>query len=88
MEEGPRRTSLVPLAFPCFVLCLIGMQNILDYRGGRGSFPLYGGTFAPSYSVSKTLRFFLVILLVVKGKRAKSAYGLCRGGESKSFQKV
>ena len=26
MEEVPRRTSLVPLAFPCFVHCSIGVE--------------------------------------------------------------
>ena len=37
MEEVPRRTSLGPLAFPCLVLCLIGMETegLLDYEGGR-----------------------------------------------------
>ena len=55
MEEVPRRTSLVPLAFPCVVLCLIRVETegLLDTtRGGRGSCPLYGGTFVRSYSVS------------------------------------
>ena len=27
MEEVPRCTSLIPLAFPCFVLCLIGVEK-------------------------------------------------------------
>ena len=38
MEEVPRRTSLVPLAFPCFVLRLIGLEtkNVLDYQGRAG----------------------------------------------------
>ena len=33
-----RRTSLVPLAFPCFVLCLIGMETegLLAYKGRAG----------------------------------------------------
>ena len=56
MEEVPRRTSLAPFAFPCFVLYLIGVEAWRACRlpgGGRGSFPLYGGTFARSYSVSK-----------------------------------
>ena len=26
MEEVPRRTSLAPLAFPCSVLCLVGVS--------------------------------------------------------------
>ena len=54
MEEVPCRTSLAPLAFPCSVLCLIRVETegLLDFKGrGRGSFPLYGGTFARSYSV-------------------------------------
>ena len=40
---------------PFFVLCLIGVEaeGLLDYQGRAGSFPLYGGTFARSYSVSK-----------------------------------
>ena len=38
MEEVLRRTSLVPLAFPCFILCLIGMETegLLDYQGLAG----------------------------------------------------
>ena len=38
MEEVPRRTSLVPLAFPCFVLCLIRVETegLLDYQGRAG----------------------------------------------------
>ena len=37
-EEVPRRTSLVPLAFPCFVLRLVGLEtkNVLDYQGRAG----------------------------------------------------
>ena len=37
-EEVPRCTSLVPLAFPCFVLCLIGVEakGLLDYQGRAG----------------------------------------------------
>ena len=36
--EDPRRTSLVPLAFPCFVLRLIGVEaeGLLDYQGRAG----------------------------------------------------
>ena len=38
MEEVPRRTSLVPLAFPCSVRCLIGVEaeGLLDYQGRAG----------------------------------------------------
>ena len=38
MEEAPRRTSLVPLAFPCFLHCLIGVETegLLDYQGRAG----------------------------------------------------
>ena len=38
MEEVLRRTSLVPLAFPCFVLCVIGVETEerLDYQGRAG----------------------------------------------------
>ena len=38
MEEVPRRTSLVPREFPCFVLCLIGVETegLLDYQGRAG----------------------------------------------------
>ena len=38
MDEVPRRTSLAPLAFPCFVLCLIGVETegLLDYQGLGG----------------------------------------------------
>ena len=57
MGEVPCRTLLAPLAAPCFVHRLIGwkQKGFLDFftRGGRGSFPLYGGTFVRSYLVSK-----------------------------------
>ena len=38
LEEVPCRTSLVPLAFPCFVLRLIGLEtkNVLHYQGRAG----------------------------------------------------
>ena len=38
MEEVPRRTSLVPLALPCFVLSLRGVETegLLDYQGRAG----------------------------------------------------
>ena len=38
MEEVPRRTSLVPLALPCFELCLIGVETegLLDCQGRAG----------------------------------------------------
>ena len=38
MEEVPRRTSLAPLASPCFLLCLIGVETegLLDYQGRAG----------------------------------------------------
>ena len=38
MEEVPRRTSLVPLAFPCFVHCLVRVEaeGLLDYQGRAG----------------------------------------------------
>ena len=38
MEEVPRRTSLAPLAFPCFVVCLIGMETegLLACQGRAG----------------------------------------------------
>ena len=38
MEEVQRRTSLAPLASPCFVLCLIGAETegLLDYQERAG----------------------------------------------------
>ena len=38
MEEVPCRTSLVPLAFPRFVLCLLKVERegLLDYQGRAG----------------------------------------------------
>ena len=38
MEEVLRRTSLVPLAFPCLVLCLVGVETegFLGYQGQAG----------------------------------------------------
>ena len=54
MEEVPRRTSLVPLRSLVSTLFNRG-GNKERFRlpgAGGGSFPLYGGTFARSYSVS------------------------------------
>ena len=57
MEEVPRGTLLVPLASPCFVLGLTGVETeglwIQTTRGGLWSFPLCGGTFTRSHSVSR-----------------------------------
>ena len=55
MEEVLRRTLLAPLASPCFLLCLIGVETegLLDYQGRAGDHFPYGGTFARSYSVSR-----------------------------------
>ena len=50
MEEVPRRTSLPPLAFLCFVLCVLRVETE-GLLAGRGSLPLYGGTLAWSFSV-------------------------------------
>ena len=38
MEEVPRRTSPVPLAFPCFVhrLMRVEAEGLLDYQGRAG----------------------------------------------------
>ena len=38
MEEVRRRTSLAPLASPCFVLCLIRVETegLLDFQGRAG----------------------------------------------------
>ena len=38
MEQVPSHTSLAPLASPCFVLCLIGVETegLLDYQARVG----------------------------------------------------
>ena len=38
MEEVPCRTSLAPLASPCYVLCLVGVETegFVDYQGRAG----------------------------------------------------
>ena len=38
MDEVPRRTSLAPLASPCFALWFIGVETegLLDYQGRAG----------------------------------------------------
>ena len=59
MEEVPRRTSLVPLAFPLVSTLFNRGGNKERFRlpgAGGGSFPLYGGTFSRSYSVSIIVR--------------------------------
>ena len=59
-KKFPRRTSLVPLAFPCFVLCLVGMKTEGLFRLPGGLLPLFGGTFTQSYSVSNRVAQKLV----------------------------
>ena len=58
MEEVPRRTSLVPLAFPCFVLCLIGVntEGLLDYQGRAGDH--FHCTVEPSSGPIRYFEFF------------------------------
>ena len=36
MEEVPRRTSPVPLAFPCLLHSLIGVEGLSNYQGRGG----------------------------------------------------
>ena len=38
MEKVPCRTSVPPLASPCFLLCLTGVETegLLDYQGRAG----------------------------------------------------
>ena len=49
MDEVPYHTSLVPLAFPCSVLCLIGVETagLFNYQGRAGiiaiAIALHGG---------------------------------------------
>ena len=83
MEEVLRRTSLAPLAFPCFVLCFAmggnrrAFRPPVSTRGRRGSCPLYSGTFAWSYRESTNPRFriprfsFGVIFLYLRQKTPK-----------------
>ena len=49
LEEVPRRTSLAPLAPPCFVLCFIGMETegLLDYQGRAGIISIVRWTLRP-----------------------------------------
>ena len=88
MEEVPRRTSLVPLAFPLFYALFNRGGNRRAFRlpgAGGGSFPLYGGTFARSYSVliSGFDPFLLCASLQVtkvighSGARGSSSKGYC-----------
>ena len=63
----PRRTSLVPLAFPCFV-------------------PLYGGTFARSYSSSTAkLRIWTLRIWGFRGPGFRSARQVLCGDASHLF---
>ena len=49
MEEVPRRTSLVPLASPGFVPCLLGVETegLLDYQGSAGIISIVQWNFRP-----------------------------------------
>ena len=42
MEEVPRRTSLAPLASPCYLLGLMGVETegLLDYQGRAVIIPI------------------------------------------------
>ena len=52
MEKVPCRTSCAPLTYPSLCLFeLVRKQWVLSFARGMGSLPLYGGTFARSYSV-------------------------------------
>ena len=49
-----RKFRVVPRSYPWSTkLCLLRVERegLLDFQGGQGSFPLYGGTFARSYLV-------------------------------------
>ena len=71
MEEVPRRTSLVPLAFPCFVHCFQGVETeeLLDYQGLVGIISIVrwnlrpvivgvelGNVFVPNHSAPRPIR--------------------------------
>ena len=51
-RKFPCRTSLVPLAFHHFVLCLIGVvtEGLLDYQGGRGIISIVRWNLRPDIS--------------------------------------
>ena len=74
MEEVPGRTSLVPLAFPCFALCLIGVETegLLDYQGPAGIISIVRWNLRPViFGVDKLA--FLSVSLENPRKRPKSA---------------
>ena len=57
----PRRTSLVPLALPSFVLCLIGVEaeGLLDYQGRAGIMSIVRWNFRPvMFGVELLSQFF------------------------------
>ena len=53
MEEVPHRTSLVPLSFPCSVLCLVRVETegLLDYQGRAGIISIVRWNLRPVKSV-------------------------------------
>ena len=86
MEEVPCRTSLVPLAFPCFVLCLIGVETegLLDYQGRAGIISIvrwnlrpviFGPDFCRAYVISGDLRQHVGTVRAFEGASAEGVDG-------------
>ena len=71
MEEVPRRTSLVPLAFPCCVLCLIAVETegLLDYQGRAGIISIVRWNLCPVIFGVEHLQLFQAKLS--QGQRAE-----------------
>ena len=74
MEEVPRCTSLAPLAFPCFLHCLIGVETegLLGYQGDH--FPIVRWNLRPViFGVEREEAQWIAERAVGKGPRQKTS---------------
>ena len=67
LEEVPRRTSRAPLAFPCFVHCLIRVEaeGFLDYQGRAGIISIVRWNLRPVIFGAPSMHTVCSTLLIV-----------------------
>ena len=76
MEEVPRRTSLAPLASPCFLLCLgVEAERLLDYQGRAGIISIVQWNLRPVIFGVEKCR----IMAILKGEELHALLGLFSG---------
>ena len=76
MEEVPRRTPLAPVAFPCFVLRLIGVETeaLLDYQGRAGDHFHCTVELSPHQIRCRYIAYVFVLFSVILSQNGVSKY--------------